>query len=50
MINFLFFFPSIKVICFITESFDSLQSNYNLSFEGIEFLKGWIILLIRKEY
>ena len=46
--KFSIFFPSIKVICFITGSFDSLQSNYILNFEVIEFLKGWIILLIEE--
>ena len=41
-------FPSIKAICCITGAFDSLQSNCILSFEVIEFLKGWIVLLIEK--
>ena len=37
---FKYFFPSIKVICYITRVY--------LSLEIIEFLKGWILLLIEK--
>ena len=45
-VKFSILFPSNKAICYIIGAFDSLQSNSYLSFEIIEFLKGWIKLLI----
>ena len=46
--KFFIIFPSIKAICRINGTFDSFQSNCNLSFDIIEFLKGIIVLLIEE--
>ena len=46
--KFFIIFPSINANCCINGTFVSLQSNCNLSFDIIEFLKGIIILLIEE--